>query len=223
MAFDLDETIRARRSVRGFLTDRPVPREVVLEALRLAQWAPSNCNVQPWRVFLASGAARDRVRTALLEAASGAESPQPDVPIDVFQDEYRRLQIACAVEMYTHMGVARDDGAGRMRAHLRNYELFDAPHLAVVCMKREFGVGVALDVGMWVQTFMLALWARGVGSCAQASLRLYPQVLHREMAVPEDLQILCGISFGYEDPSVPANRTRQKREPIEANVTFLDE
>jgi len=44
---DLDETIRERRSVQGFLSDRPVPRHVICEALELAQRAPSNCNVQP--------------------------------------------------------------------------------------------------------------------------------------------------------------------------------
>lgn len=222
MAYDLDETIRTRRSVRGFWTDRPVPKSVILEALELAQWSPSNCNVQPWRVFIASGAARDRVRTSLIRAATGGEGPRPSSTIETFKDEYRKLQIACAVEMYGHMGIGREDGAGRMRAHLRNYELFDAPHVAIVCMKKEFGVGVALDVGMWVQTFMLALWARGVGSCAQASLRLYPQVLQTELGVPDDLQVLCGISFGYEDPDVPANRTRQKREAVEANVRFVE-
>jgi nitroreductase len=89
-------------------------------------------------------------------------------------------------------------------------------------MGMEFGVGVALDVGMWVQTFMLALWARGISSCAQASLRVYPSIIMKELAIPDDLQILCGISFGYEDPAVPANATRQPRESIEANCRFID-
>lgn len=223
MPHDLDETIRTRRSVRGFFPEKLVPRETILEALQLAQQTPSNCNVQPWRVFLASGAGCERVRKALLAAVQSGQGPQSHVPVDRFQDEYRRLQIECAAEMYGRMGIGRHDAEGRLRAHLRNFELFDAPHVAIVTMKKEFGIGVALDVGMWVQTFVLALWARGVGSCAQASLRLYPDVLHRELEIPGDLQILCGISFGYEDPSVPANQTRQKREPIEANIRFFDE
>jgi nitroreductase len=37
--FDLDETIRERRSVRGFLPGRLVPRQVICEALELAQRA----------------------------------------------------------------------------------------------------------------------------------------------------------------------------------------
>lgn len=222
MSHDLDQTIVGRRSVRGFFPDRLVPQATILEALQLAQSAPSNCNVQPWRVFVASGPACNRVRQALLAGVQSGQRSQAQIAVDTFKDEYRRLQVQCAVEMYTRMGIGRDDGPGRLRALLRNFELFDAPHVAVVAMKKEFGVGVALDVGMWVQTFLLSLWARGVGSCAQASLRMYPEILHRELEIPEDLQILCGISFGYEDPGVPANLTRQKRESLEANVRFFE-
>ena len=88
--------------------------------------------------------------------------------------------------------------------------------------RSSFKLGVALDVGMYVQTLMLALWARGVASCAQASLRMYPAIVRRELGIPESLRIMCGVSFGYEDVVVPANRSRQRREPIETNVTFVD-
>jgi len=39
--------------------------------------------------------------------------------------------------------------------------------------------------------------------------------------IPESMRILCGVSFGYEDPAVPANAVRQKREPLATNVQFL--
>ena len=221
--YDLDQTIRQRRSVRGFTPDRPVGKETIDEALELAQYAPSNCNVQPWRVFLASGASCDRLREALATAIANGEAPQPEDEQDAFPPPYRKLQVDCAVALYSEMGIERDDHAGRARAMLRNFEFFDAPHVAIVCMEKYFGVGVALDVGMWVQTFMLALWARGVASCAQASLRQFPQIVKPHLNIPDSLRILCGISFGYEDASVPANRTRQTREPIAGNVVKLDD
>lgn len=219
---NLDQIIRERRSVRGFFADRPIPREIINEALELAQRAPSNCNVQPWRVFIASGPARDRLRTALCEAAMSGQLPDAEDALDVFEGSYRRLQVDCAVTMYREMGVARDDYEGRMRAALRNFELFDAPHVAIICMQKKFGVRVALDVGAYVQTLLLALWSRGVASCAQASLSTYPTLIRRELSIPDDLRILCGISFGYEDESVPANRTRQTRDPVAANASFID-
>ena len=40
---NLDDAIRSRHSTRMFLPQKPVPRELVDEALALAQCAPSNC------------------------------------------------------------------------------------------------------------------------------------------------------------------------------------
>jgi nitroreductase len=141
-------------------------------------------------------------------------------PMDEFLGPYREKQIACAVELYGNMGIERGDRVGRLRASIRNFQFFDAPHVAYVCMAKTFGIGVALDVGMYVQTLMLAMQSRGIASCAQAALRSYPALVAEHLGIPGDEQILCGLSFGYEDPSVPANQTRQPRDPISRNVFF---
>jgi nitroreductase len=65
--FDLEQAIHERRSIRMFLPEKPVPRELIDEALALAVRAPSNSNVQPWHLVLASGAARERLVGALLK------------------------------------------------------------------------------------------------------------------------------------------------------------
>jgi F420 biosynthesis protein FbiB-like protein len=44
----LEAIIRGRRSVRRY-QDRPVPRELILEVLEAARWAPSPHGRQPWR------------------------------------------------------------------------------------------------------------------------------------------------------------------------------
>ncbi|MGB5810205.1 MAG: nitroreductase [Polyangiales bacterium] len=214
---DFDRAVRERRSVRGFLP-KAVPDDVLQEVFGLAQYAPSNCNVQPWRVYVASGQRCASLREALVAAVRNGEPPHTEHPIDEFFDGYRRKQIDCAVELYGKMGVARDDVVGRFNASLRNFEFFDAPHVAYVCMSKRFGIGVALDVGMYVQTLMLAMWSRGIGSCAQASLRSYPHMVAQHLDIPADEQILCGLSFGYEDEQVSANATRQPRDAFDANV-----
>jgi nitroreductase len=217
--YDLDQTIRERRSVRGF-SPKPVPRETLDEVLRLAQQAPSNCNVQPWRVYIASGEVVRTLRAALVDSVTGGASPVMVTPVDDFVGTYRDKQVACAVELYTKMGIARDDRAGRLKASLRNFEFFDAPHVAYICMAKSFGIGVALDVGMYVQTLMLAMQSRGIATCAQAALRSFPDLVAEHLGIPDDEQILCGLSFGYENATVPANQTRQPRDPISGNVFF---
>jgi nitroreductase len=217
---ELSTVVQQRRSVRGFLRDKRVPAELLREALELAQRAPSNCNVQPWRVFVVSGARRDQLSQELLGAAQqrgdfGSVS-------ESFAGEYRFLQVQCAVELYSKLGVARDDLAGRKAAFLRNFAFFDAPHVAFICMDKSFGIGVALDVGTYLQTLLLALWERGVASCAQAALKRYDDVTRRVLGIADELQILCGVSLGYEDTAHPANACRQSRQAIGKNVTLLE-
>lgn len=218
----LQEALQSRRSVRGF-TDKPVPRETLEEVFSLAQLAPSNCNIQPWKVFVASGGARDELRRRMVANASEGRPVQPDYEeLPRFQGVYRERQVECAMELYNNMGIARDDKAGRARASLRNFELFDAPHVAFIAMERDFGVTVALDVGMYIQSLWLTMTAYGIGACAQGSMRYYPDDVRELFGEPESTAILCGISFGYEDPQVAANKTRVGRAPLSDNVIFRD-
>ncbi len=219
----LEESLLTRRSVRGFL-DKPVPKEILDKVFQIAQHTPSNCNIQPWIALVASGAARDRIRKRLIEGVTTGVPSDPDFEYPgKFEGEYRRRQVECAVAMYQKMGIERDDSAGRARAMLRNFELFDAPHVAFIGMHKDFGASVAIDVGMFVQSLMLAMNAYGISSCAQGSMRYYPKMVREEFPGNENTRILCGMSFGYEDTEIPANATRTTRDEITACVTFIDE
>ena len=66
---DLDQVVKERHSTRMFLR-KPVPLELVDEAVALAQLAPSNSNIQPWHVVFVSGPPRDRLVAAMLEEAA---------------------------------------------------------------------------------------------------------------------------------------------------------
>ncbi|MBG12510.1 MAG: nitroreductase [Alloalcanivorax venustensis] len=217
----LADALRSRRSVRGFL-DKPVPEETLRQIFELAQLAPSNCNIQPWKVFVASGEVRDELRRRMVEKVTAGVPMEPDFEPNAgkFSGVYRQRQVDCAVELYNNMGIARDDKPGRMRAQLRNFELFDAPHVVFIGMEREFGPTVALDVGMYIQSLMLAMTAHGVGSCAQGSMRYFPNDVREVFGEPASTAILVGISFGYEDPDVAANRTRVGRAPLADSVAF---
>lgn len=216
----LAEAIRSRRSVRGYLP-KPVPEETLKAIFQLAQEAPSNCNIMPWKVYVASGEIRDQISQGLIKCVNAGESSRSEYPDNPkFEGEYRRRQVDCAVELYNNMSIARDDKAGRMRALLRNYELFDAPHIAFITMDKHFGVSVAVDVGMYAQNLMLAMTAFGVASCAMGSMRHYPDIPKKLLAMDDNHAILFGICFGYEDESVPANRTRIVKDNISQSVFF---
>ena len=216
----LDDVVRARRSCRMFLPDKPVRRELLDEALALAMRAPSNSNTQPWHVLFATGDRRARLVEALL-AAVDAAPPQLRSAGLPEKFAYRRSQSGALV--YGAMGIARDDVQGRWAAQRRNWEFFRAPVAGVVCMHRDFGAVDALGVGMFLQTLLLALTERGIGSCVQVSIALYPEVLREQLPIPDDLTVLCGMSIGYPDPAFPANNLQIPRNPVTDNVVFCDD
>jgi nitroreductase len=213
--YDLDETIKARHSMRKFLP-RPVPKDLLYECLALAQRAPSNSNIQPWRIFIATGTVRDRLKEALLAVA---REGQPNVPILPEHFQHFRQELGAVV--YGSMGIARDDKEGRRAAVLRNWEFFGAPVVGIVCIDKELGPPDIVAVGMYLQTLVLALTARGLGTCVQVALAGYPEVIYKELSVPRKLSILCGMSIGYPDPEFPANKLNIGRAPIENNVVIL--
>jgi nitroreductase len=214
----LHDTIHQRRSVRGYLPDA-IPDEVLTRIFELAQLAPSNCNVQPWKMFVATGDLRDRLSAEMQRRVIAREPASPDYEYrGDFDGEYRKRQVECAIALYSQMGIERHDREGRERAVLRNFEFFDAPYMAFIGMDKAFGTTVAIDVGMYAQNLMLAMVANGVHSCPMGTMRNYPDLVRDAFGLGDETRILFGLAFGYEDTSVAANRTRTTREPISASV-----
>ena len=143
---EFDEVVRERRSTRLFLRDKPVPRELLDEALSLAMRAPSNSNVQPWRVFIARGRAATgwsrRFSSGSVEFPVTTGLPETFLPL--------RQELGALCTAHGHRASRR--GARRV-AQLRNWEFFRAPVGAVVCMHRDLGLvdslGVACSCRRW--------------------------------------------------------------------------
>jgi nitroreductase len=196
---------------------QPVPRALLDECLTLAQNAPSNSNIQPWHMVFASGPPRDRLVTALLDETRRGPPKIPPLP-ESFQHYRREL----GAQVYGAMGIAREDTAKHAAAVLRNWEFFRAPLVGIVCMHRDLSPADAMSVGMYMQTLLLALTERGLGTCCEVSVTGYPERVREQLAIPAELLILCGLAVGFPDPDFPANRLRISREPIGKNVVVLD-
>ena len=213
---NLDEAIRERHSTRMFLP-QPVPRELVNEALALGQLAPSNSNIQPWHLVLVSGSARDRLVAALVEETKRRPPNIPALP-----ESFRHYRSELGAQVYGAMGIGLQDTVQHDAAVMRNFEFFRAPLAGIVCMHRDLGPADALSVGMFLQTLLLALTERGLGSCVEVSVTGYPEIVRSQLTIPAELSILCGLAVGYPDPNFPANKLHIARNPIDMNVAFVD-
>lgn len=215
------DAARIRRSFRGFL-DTPVPDDVMQEVLHDAQCAPSNCNTQPWDVHIVSGKKLAGL-SDIIHAKNDAGEFTPDFTFEMsdFYGVYGERKDAQGKAYYEAMNVMREDKEGRRRAAALNYSFFDAPHVALLFMPL-FGdnVRTAGDLGMYGQTFLLSLAARGLGGIPQTSLGFFAGTIREYLGIPEELKMLFGISFGYPDEVARGNRMRMDRAPLSETVTF---
>ena len=219
---EFSDAVQARHSYRGF-TATAVDEETLKEVFQLASWAPSNCNVQPWHVHVVSGEACDRLRQKMKAAAIDNPNGNSDFPWQgKFTGPYRERQICSALGLWDYQGVTREDREKRAWSWMRNFEFFDAPHVAFIFVTDEFPetLRLAADVGMYAQTLMLALANAGIGSCPQTSISCFPDMVRQELGVDSKYKLLMGLSFGYVDKADPANNFCTEREPLEQTTKF---
>ena len=216
-----EDVSRARRSIRGFF-DKPVPESVIRDVLEDAQSAPSNCNTQPWNTHIVRGEKLKQL-SRVIHARNDEGEFTPDFSFDQgdYYGEYRERNNALGKAYYEAMNVMREDREGRARVGAMNYSFFNAPQVAFLFMP-SFGdnVRVAGDMGMYGQTFLLSLEARGLGGIPQTSLGFFAGSIREFLGIPQDLKLLFGISFGYPDHAAPGNSFRMDRVPIERSVTI---
>jgi nitroreductase len=213
--------LEQRSSARGFLPE-PIPTETLRQLFAAAQRAPSWCNVQPWKVAVTAPAKTAAV-TAALVAAATSRMPSPEVPFPLdYPAPYLERRRACGGALYEAMGIGRRDGDGRRAAWLRNYQAFDAPHLAIISCERKLGPYAYVDVGVWLGYLLAAAASLDIATCPMASVAAYPEALRAELPIPDSEVILFGVALGRRDDSVAANGCRTGREPIESNVAFCE-
>ena len=216
-----DQTVRVRRSFRAFQAE-PLSDAVIRQVLLDAQQSPSNCNTQPWAVHIVSGGKRDELSRALHEA-NDAGRTSPDFSWDeaAFHGRYDERRREQGGIYYRNLGVARDDREARARAAAVNFSFFHAPHVAMLFMPIVGdSVRVAGDLGMYGQTFLLALAARRLGGVPQTVLGLYAQTVREVLGIADEMKLLFGISFGLPDEDAAANRERMGRDDLAQSVTF---
>ncbi|NRQ48921.1 nitroreductase [Aeromicrobium stalagmiti] len=220
----VERVLTERRSCRGYLSE-PVERETIEQVLAAAQHTASWCNTQPWQVHIVSGEARDALSKAAVDhviATFGQPAPS-DFPFPAaYNGVYDERRKEVGWQLYEAVGVQRGDREASAMQMLRNFEFFGAPHVAIITTDADLGVYGAIDCGLYVNSFMLAAQARGLGTCAQAAIGQVAPAVRELLALPDDRRVVCGISFGHPDPEHPSAQFMSTRAPITEAATFVD-
>jgi nitroreductase len=220
---NVSDAIRGRASTRAFL-DRAVEPRLITEILDTARWAPSGVNTQPWHVAVLGEATRKRLGDAIIAAREAGQAENPDYHYypQRWEEPYRSRRKACGLALYGALGIGRDDAEARKAAWYRNYRFFDAPVGLIFSIDRDLEKGSWMDLGMFIQSVMLAARDHGLETCPQASLAEYPDIVREILELPASRAIVCGMSVGHGDPDHPINRYRTEREPVEAFARWYE-
>lgn len=207
----LKDTLATRYSCRAFRAD-PVPEDSIVQIITAARHVPSWCNAQPWQVEITRGQGTERLRSKLMAEASKGTPPKPDLDWPAsYSGPYAERRRTCGFQLYDAVGIDKSDRPARAAQMLRNYALFDAPHMAILHSPAELGPYGAMDMGGFVTAFTLAATALGIATIPQAAIAAYAPLVRNHLGIAEDRLILCAISFGYADETAPVNQFRTKR------------
>jgi nitroreductase len=103
---------------------------VLTRVLTAAARAPSGGNLQPWNVYVLTGAALTELkRRAGQRAATGDLGDEREFPMypPALNSPYRERRFAAGEQRYSAQGIAREDKLGRQRAVAANWDCFGAP------------------------------------------------------------------------------------------------
>jgi nitroreductase len=222
----VDAAIASRRSIRAFLP-KPVERADIERILEVAARAPSGTNTQPWKVYVLTGQARERLSEAILAVNADPEQARrhteeyayyPREWVSPYVDRRRKV----GWDLYSLLGLTRDNKAGMAAQHARNYRFFDAPVGLIFTIDRIMEQGSWLDYGMFLQNIMVAARGRGLDTCPQAAFTQYHRVIAQQLGLPENEMVVCGMALGWADPGQVENSLVTEREPVAHFARFMD-
>ena len=222
----VDQAITTRRSIRAYVPT-PVPRQTIEEILAVASRAPSGTNTQPWKVYVLTGAARERLSARICAAHDDpAQRSQHAEEYAYYPTEWRSPYVdrrrKVGWDLYSLLGIAKTDKARMHAQHARNYTFFDAPVGLIFTIDRVMQQGSWLDYGMFLQSVMVAARARGLDTCPQAAFTQFHRIIGEELQLPAEDMVVCGMALGHADPAAIENSLVTEREPVAGFARFLE-
>ena len=218
----VETALKTRISIRAFL-DKPVPEASVRDILDTARWSPSGGNLQPWRMIVVSGAARDAVaEMAMKTLAANPLGEAEEFPIypSGLGEPYRTRRYKVGEDLYALLGIPREDKAARLGWVSQNFNFFGAPVGLFFVIDRGMGNGQWAHLGMLMQSIALAAHAKGLATCMQEAWGMVRKSAHAHFGLAEHEVIYCGMALGYPDAEAAVNTLRSDRAEVSEIAEF---
>ena len=216
---DVTEAVDSRKSIRAFL-DKAVDDSLIKELLEKSSRAASGGNLQPWKIYVINGKTMNSFHKFQSEWTE-PETPAYAIYPENLKEPYKTSRYEVADDMYSLLGIEREDKEARFKQVLKNYQFFGAPAAFFCFVDRQMGRPQWSDLGMFLQTFMLLAREAGLDTCPQEAWAMKQESVTAFVEAPDELMLFCGMAIGYQDVSEKVNELRTTRRPIEDWATFI--
>ena len=196
-----DDVILGRRSIRGYKPD-PVPKALIAEIIGLAMRAPSSMNTQPWNFYVISGEPLNRIRAGNTERmVAGIPQSREFRTGQAFAGKHRDRQVGVAKQLFSAMGIERDNKDKRQDWVLRGFRQFDAPVCVIITYDRvlDGSDDTPFDCGAVATALVNAAWSRGLGAVINSQGIMQSPVVREHAGIADDQVIMKSIALGWPD------------------------
>lgn len=217
---DVYDAVVSRQTIRKF-APTPIPRDVLDRVFAAATRAPpSGGNLQPWNIFVLTGASLVRLKARIAERIAAGDEPEFALYPGDLKPPYRERQWTTAERGYAAMGISREDIQACARAVRTNWGGFGAPAALFCYVDQSMGLPQWVELGSHLQTVMLLLRHEGLDSCTQMAWTVY----HRTVAerLLRRLKTWCSVVACHSDSGMRRSNTSGAIAPLSETVTFLD-
>ncbi|MBI2832611.1 MAG: nitroreductase family protein [Chloroflexi bacterium] len=204
---DLAKLIKSRRSIRTW-QDKPVPRELLVQAVELATWAPNGGNQQNWRFYIILNrntikAIADVVHASVDKLASWPESKQ-------FVDDAARWRRGVTFFSSAPACIAVASKQYQSATDLILAARPDDPEAVEMRLWRNTASSRTQSAAAAVAYLLLILHQMGLGTTWMTGPMQAKGKIEKILGVPPDMDLLTFIPVGY-----PAESSSKDRLPVE--------
>ena len=219
-SMDVIDALMKRYTTRAFKSD-PLDRATIEKVLAAALRAPSWGNTQPWEIFVASGEPLNRLREAYMRNLRNSVPRSLDIaaPKEWTSGCKGRMD-TLRTERTATLEQACPDKSKLKEMSEMNYQFFHAPVVLYLCMDKSLTQWSLFDLGLIAQSIMLAAQGFAVDSAVAVTFAAHPDLIRKELSVPDNLSVVIGIALGHADTEHPQNKYRSPRKSLQEAVRF---
>ena len=215
----VSDAVAQRKSIRDFL-DTPISSELVKSLLIKASRAASGGNLQPWKIYVLNGKSMDDF-LIFQQAWDKPEQPAYDIYPPKLKEPYRTSRFELGEQMYSLLGIPREDKDARIAQVMKNFEFFGAPCAFFCFVDRQMGPPQWSDLGMFLQTFMLLAQEAGLDTGAQEAWSMKHDSVSKFLQSGNEDILFCGMCIGKKNENAVINALNSERRPLDTWATFV--